>query len=100
MAAISAIDRARRYAWRLDKEAKEARDREGRRQATLEEAWGLRPPLPTPVERAARAAAAEFWGHLAEFASVGPVAWPVAEGAPFLAPAGPESGQLVLHMPQ
>jgi hypothetical protein len=104
LAAVAAMAHGRRYAWRLHMDAEEARtrSRDGRRQATLEEAWGLAPPPPGPMARAARNAAADFWCRLGDFASLGPApeAWKVAPGAPFLAAAGEGSAQLVVNMPE
>lgn len=83
MAALSAMDYGRRFMWALHFQAQESAQlpapEQVLRQLTLFEAWGVEapgPPLgnvpdpPTPVERACRAAVADFWSRLQSFATL------------------------------
>ena len=116
LAAVSAMDYGRRVMWAVHFEAEALAagppvlgDERHLRQLTLLEAWGVEgpgPPLddvpepPAPVQRACRAAVADFWSRLQSYVSLHAADTSVLPGLsathPFLAR---QDGRLVLHRP-
>jgi hypothetical protein len=115
MAALSAMDYGRRFMWALHYVAQDAvgpsvQGVEPRlRQLTLFEAWGVEAPasqaeLPeapaTPVQRACRAAVADFWSRLQSFVSLhaanAAVLPAVSATHPFIAR---QDGRLIINQP-
>ena len=73
LAALSAMQFGRRVLWAKSRAAEVARAAGGgRRQITIEEAWGLEeaPPVVPVLQQAQRRAVAEFWSLLQSFASM------------------------------
>ena len=78
LAALSAANTGRKYAWKLSVE------KAGPRQQTIEEALGHRGPPPRPAARAGRVAALQFWALLQDFAVLHkwPYKWPAGKTLP------------------
>ena len=100
MAALSAMDYGRRRLTALHLAAQPQQDRQGFRQLSLFEAWGVQAPAPavSAVEQASRSAVARLWALLADFSSVGmlPRGWQTLPTAdhPFLVRVpGPVGGE-------
>jgi len=81
MAALSAIDMGRKYAFKLSTSLKEA----PARQMSIREAWGQGDPPPAPYVRAGRAAVVQFWTLLQDFAVLHewPHKWADGQKLPF-----------------